>query len=43
MSEQEREMIEQIKQLPPALQEKFLERLEGALMAMDAMAQKQKP
>lgn len=37
MSDKEKEMAQKIAELPDRLQDKFLERLEGAVMALDAM------
>lgn len=38
MSEKEKSILEKIAQLPAPLQDKFLDRLEGARLAIDAMS-----
>ncbi len=43
MSKQEQEIIEQIAKLPPELQDKFLERIQGATMAMDVLKPQPQP
>ena len=48
MSEKEKQMLEKISKLPAALQEKFVDRLQGAVMALDVLdaaqnEEKQKP
>jgi hypothetical protein len=42
MSEKEKVMIEKISKLPSALQDKFCDKLDGAIMALDTM-QTEKP
>ena len=42
MSEKEKVMIEKISKLPSALQDKFCDKLDGAIMALDPM-QTEKP
>lgn len=37
MSEKEKVMIEKISKLPSALQDKFCDKLDGAIMALDTM------
>ncbi len=40
MSEKEHDMLEKIRSLPKPLQEKFVDRLDGAVMAIDTLAQR---
>lgn len=43
MSEKEKAMCEKISKLPPELQEKFLDKVDGAVMALDLLdARKEK-
>jgi len=42
MSEKEKEIVEKIAALPPQLQDKFLDRVEGAIMALDATTAEKK-
>lgn len=37
MSEKEKDLVEKIAAMPDRLKEKFLDKADGALMAMDAM------
>ena len=37
MSEKEKSMIEKIAKLPPELQDKFADKLDGAAMALDVL------
>lgn len=41
MSEKEKTMIEKIAKLPPELQDKFCDKLDGAVMAMDILEKKE--
>lgn len=43
MAEKEREMLQQIHDLPPQLREKFLEQIKGANMALDFMEEANAP
>ena len=38
MSEKEKDIVEKIAAMPKALQDKFLDQLQGAALAMDALA-----
>lgn len=38
MSDKEKTLVEKIRELPTALQEKFGDRVDGAIMAMEALA-----
>lgn len=40
MSEKEKSMIEKIAKLPPELQDKFCDKLDGAVMALDMLGVK---
>lgn len=40
MSEKEKSMIEKIAKLPPELQDKFCDKLDGAVMALDMLGAK---
>lgn len=41
MSDREKDMVQRIAELPPALQEKMLDTLNGAVMAMEVLEKKQ--
>lgn len=41
MSEKEKAMIENIAKLPPELQDKFADKIEGAAMALDILGKPQ--
>ena len=38
LSEKEREILDKLAKLPPAMQDRFLDRLQGAADALDTMA-----
>lgn len=38
MSDKEKEMVQKISELPDRLQDKFLDRLDGAVMALDVLS-----
>lgn len=42
MSEKEKKMIEKIAKLPPELQDKFADKLDGAVMALDMLDRQKK-
>ena len=42
MSEKEKVLVKKMAQLPPELQDKFAAAVDGAVMALDVMAQKKK-
>lgn len=40
MSEKEKNMLDKIAQLPPELQDRIADKLDGAVMALDALGKK---